>query len=51
MLAVLSSKDAKCEEGKSVPTTFAFEKEIVFSQISTPCNKHREICSLREYEE
>jgi len=31
MIAVLSAKDAKCEEGKSVPTTFAFEKEIVLS--------------------
>jgi len=50
-IAVLNAKDAECVDGKSKPSTYAFEKEILYSQITTPCNHHREICSIRAYEE
>jgi len=49
MLAVLSTKDATCEDGEAHPSTYSFLKEIVYTQLATPCNHHREICTVRQY--
>jgi len=32
-MAVLSTKDATCENGEAHPSTYSFLKEIVYSQI------------------
>jgi len=50
-MAVLSSTDATCTNGTTVPSTFAFEKQILYSQILTPCRGHREVCTVREFAE